>query len=228
MGRDGRRSPSPAEIPRPTSFRSRRSASAPQAVIAREGRTILNYGPAGGYPPLREWIAAQHGVEPSQVVISTGSLAGFNFLMRAPVRGRRPGRHRGAELRPHDRRPAAASAPTIESVPLTDAGLDLDRLESLLATGPYPEAALHDPDLPEPVGPDALARAAPCARRARAGEGLPRLRGRPVPSRPLLRAIRCRACTSSPAGRASSSRRRSRRRALRAFASATWSCRPSS
>ena len=49
-------------------------------MIGREGRTILNYGPAGGYPPLREWIAAQHGVEASQVVIS------LTEPMLAPVR----------------------------------------------------------------------------------------------------------------------------------------------
>ena len=50
-------------------------AECAQAVIAREGRTILNYGPAGGYAPLRERLAAEHGVEPSQILISTGSLA---------------------------------------------------------------------------------------------------------------------------------------------------------
>ena len=29
-----------------------------RAVVERDGKTILNYGPVGGYGPLREWVAA--------------------------------------------------------------------------------------------------------------------------------------------------------------------------
>ena len=61
------------------------------------------------------------------------------------------------------------------------------------------------------------------ARQAR--EGRPaRPRGRPVRARPLRGQGRCRPCSSSRAGRTSSTARRSRRRSRRACGSATSSC----
>src|SRR5262245_44674622 len=38
------------------------------------------YGPATGYPPLREWIAARHGVDADRVLITNGSLQADAFL----------------------------------------------------------------------------------------------------------------------------------------------------
>ena len=55
---------------------------AANTAVKRDGRTILNYGPPGGYGPLREWIAERHDVEPSRVLVTNGSLQGFNFVMR--------------------------------------------------------------------------------------------------------------------------------------------------
>ena len=122
-----------------------------QAVIARDGRTILNYGPAGGYPPLREWIAAQHGVEQSQVVISTGSLTGFNFLMRHLFAD---GGRAVIEAPSYDRTIVVLRSvrAEISSVPLTDAGLDLDRLESVVADGPVPKVVYTIPTFQNPSG----------------------------------------------------------------------------
>ena len=121
-----------------------------QTVIAREGRTILNYGPAGGYPPLREWIAGQHGVEPSQVIISTGSLTGFNFLMRHLFAG---GGGAVIEAPSYDRTIVVLRGvgAEIEAVPLSDAGLDLDRLESIVGAGP-PKVLYTIPTFQNPSG----------------------------------------------------------------------------
>jgi 2-aminoadipate transaminase len=55
-------------------------ADCARAAIERDGATVLNYGPAGGYAPLREWIADRHRVEPERVVLTNGSLQGFRFL----------------------------------------------------------------------------------------------------------------------------------------------------
>ena len=55
-------------------------AACAQAVLERDGHTILSYGPSPGYGPLREWLAARHGVEPSRVFLTNGSLQGFVFL----------------------------------------------------------------------------------------------------------------------------------------------------
>jgi DNA-binding transcriptional MocR family regulator len=122
-----------------------------QAVIAREGRTILNYGPASGYGPMREWIAAQHGAEASQIVISTGSLTGFNFLMRHLYGD---GGRAVIEAPSYDRTIGVLSAlkAELEAVPLTDAGLDLDRLESILATGTTPKVLYTIPTFQNPSG----------------------------------------------------------------------------
>ena len=45
-----------------------------------DGETVLSYGPGGGYALLREWIAERHDVEPAQVVLTNGSLQGFQFV----------------------------------------------------------------------------------------------------------------------------------------------------
>ena len=42
------------------------------------------YGTAVGYPPLREWIADKHGVEPERVLVTNGSLQADAFLFDAP------------------------------------------------------------------------------------------------------------------------------------------------
>lgn len=51
-----------------------------RAALARDGSTILSYGAASGYAPLREWVGERHGVEPGRVVLTNGSLEGFLFL----------------------------------------------------------------------------------------------------------------------------------------------------
>ena len=61
-------------------------ADCARAALERDGHAILSYGPGGGYGPLRERLAEQHGVEPSRVVITSGSLQGFAFLAEQLVR----------------------------------------------------------------------------------------------------------------------------------------------
>jgi DNA-binding transcriptional MocR family regulator len=50
-------------------------------AIRRDGRIALNYGAPGGYGPLREWLAERHGVRPSQVLATPGSMLGLNLLV---------------------------------------------------------------------------------------------------------------------------------------------------
>lgn len=106
-------------------------AECAQAVLARAGRELLNYGPAGGHGPLRERLAAEHGVDPSQVVISTGSLAGFNFLIRALLAD---GGAAVVEAPSYDRTIVALRSlgADVASVPLREDGLDLERLEAIV------------------------------------------------------------------------------------------------
>ena len=46
---------------------------------------MTGYGTAIGYPPLREWIAERHDVEPSRVIVTNGSMQADAFLFDALV-----------------------------------------------------------------------------------------------------------------------------------------------
>src|SRR3954453_22042194 len=76
-------------VPAPECLPVEQLADCARAAIERDGRTVLSYGPSPGYAPLREWIAARHGVEPSRIFVPTGSLQGFVFLAQRLARGRR-------------------------------------------------------------------------------------------------------------------------------------------
>ncbi|MFJ9381678.1 PLP-dependent aminotransferase family protein [Streptomyces sp. NPDC101455] len=49
-------------------------AQAVQGVLARDAGTTLGYGSPAGYQPLREWVAARHGVDPCCVMITPGAM----------------------------------------------------------------------------------------------------------------------------------------------------------
>jgi 2-aminoadipate transaminase len=74
-------------VPAPECLAVDELADCAHAALERDGRTILSYGPGGGYGPLREWLAEKHGVEPGRIVITSGSLQGFVFLAEQLVRG---------------------------------------------------------------------------------------------------------------------------------------------
>src|SRR5919108_1943050 len=121
-----------------------------RAALERDGATALNYGPPGGYPPLREWIAERHGVAPSRVIVTNGSLQGFNFLARHFVGA---GVRFVVEAPCYDRslsilRRLGADA---EQVPLADDGLDLAALRTALS-GAGPALVYTIPTFQNPSG----------------------------------------------------------------------------
>ena len=73
-------------VPAPECLPVEELADCARAAILAGGASVLLYGPGGGYPPLREWIAERHGVEPARVVITSGSLQGFVFLAEQLVK----------------------------------------------------------------------------------------------------------------------------------------------
>src|ERR671935_1228814 len=75
-------------VPAPECLPVEELADCARAAVERDGHTVLSYGPVAGYGPLREWIAARHGVEPGRVLVTNGSLQGFVFLAQR-FRGRR-------------------------------------------------------------------------------------------------------------------------------------------
>jgi DNA-binding transcriptional MocR family regulator len=125
-------------------------AAAEQAFASDPGG-VTAYGTAIGYPPLREWIAEFHQVEPEQVMVTNGSMQADAFLFEALVEQgdtvivERPTydrtllslRNRGADVRP---------------VELEADGIDVAAVERVLATGAKPKLAHIIPNFQNPAG----------------------------------------------------------------------------
>ncbi|MEY2533869.1 MAG: 2-aminoadipate transaminase, partial [bacterium] len=88
-------------------------------VFDNDPAGATGYGTAIGYPPLRQWIADQHQVDPAQVIVTNGSMQAdaflYDHLVAAgdPVVVERPTydrtllglRERGADIRPIELEP---------------------------------------------------------------------------------------------------------------------------
>jgi DNA-binding transcriptional MocR family regulator len=114
-------------VPAPECLAVEELADCARAALERDGRTILSYGPGGGYGPLREWLAERHGVEPGRVVITSGSLQGFVFLSERLVR---PGTRVLVEAPTYDRplKILTRLGAEIVTVPMDEEGLIPDEL----------------------------------------------------------------------------------------------------
>jgi 2-aminoadipate transaminase len=109
------------------------------------------YGTSIGYVPLRAWIAERHDVDPSQVLVTNGSMQADAFLFDQlvsdgdPVVVERPTydrtllslRGRGADVR---------------AVELEPDGIDVSGLSSLLGDGLKPKLAHIIPNFQNPAG----------------------------------------------------------------------------
>ena len=177
-------------VPAPECLPVEELADCARAALERDGRTILSYGPSPGYGPLREWIAARHGVEPGRVLLTNGSLQGLVFLAQQLARGRRV----LVERPTYDRPLKILRELGAEVVPLRcdDDGLDPDALERELGRGETPAFLYVIPTFQNPSG-----RTLPLERRRRICElasahgllvveddpyGLVRFEGEPLPS----------------------------------------------
>src|SRR5215212_12209891 len=108
-------------VPAPECIPVAELADCARAAIERDGTTVLSYGPVGGYQPLRDWIAARHGVDASRVLVTNGSLQGIAFLA-----DRFAGRRVLVELPTYDRPLKLLAARGVEVTPVAmdDQGLD--------------------------------------------------------------------------------------------------------
>ena len=113
-------------------------ADCARAAVERD-RSVLAYGPGGGYGPLREWLAARHGVEPARVILTNGGLQGIAFVFEELL-AQRPGRVL-VEGPTYDRplkllaRLGDRLGAEVVPLPMDDEGLDPDALERELAAG---------------------------------------------------------------------------------------------
>jgi 2-aminoadipate transaminase len=109
------------------------------------------YGTAIGYVPLREWIAEQHSVEPSQVVVTNGSMQADAFLFDQLVE---PSDTVIVERPTYDRtllglRQRLAD---IRMVELEHDGIDVDGVANLIDAGVEPKLAHIIPNFQNPAG----------------------------------------------------------------------------
>ncbi len=77
-------------LPSPATFPIKEMRAAYDAVLTREGRVALQYGPSDGYAPLREWIADSLStggarILPEQVLMLSGSQQGLDLLGKVLV-----------------------------------------------------------------------------------------------------------------------------------------------
>ena len=124
---------------------------AAQRAFSEDPGGTTAYGTAVGYVPLREWIAAKHGVEVEQVLVTNGSMqadaflfallvqAGNTVVVESPTYDRTllNLRNRGAEIR---------------MIELQTDGIDVAALQDLLEDGLRPTLAHIIPNFQNPAG----------------------------------------------------------------------------
>lgn len=125
-------------------------------VLEKDGKNLLQYGPTAGYPPLREFIAERLrerdvAASSENVLIVNGSQQALDLVCRTL-------------LDPGDR--VALESPTytivlsllaqyragVEPVPMTERGMDLEVLETLLERGVRPKLVFTMPTFHNPTG----------------------------------------------------------------------------
>jgi 2-aminoadipate transaminase len=137
-------------VPAPECLPVDELADCARVAIERDGKTILSYGPSGGYGPLREWLAARHDVEPARIFITNGSLQGFVFLAQRLAVGKRVLVERPTYDRPL--KILRELGAHIEGLRCDDEGLDPDALEEALKRGEKPAFVYLIPTFQNPSG----------------------------------------------------------------------------
>jgi DNA-binding transcriptional MocR family regulator len=132
-------------VPGPQLLPIEELADCAKAAIERDGASALLYGHTLGYQPLRNWIGERHGVDPSRVVVTNGSLQAFHFVLsvfgNAGVIVERPTYDRPRKI-----------LSRFDEVSLDDNGLDVDELERLLDHVSPPAFLYTIPTFQNPAG----------------------------------------------------------------------------
>jgi DNA-binding transcriptional MocR family regulator len=121
-------------------------------AFERDPAGTTAYGTAVGYAPLREWIAAKHGVDASQVIVTNGSMQADAFLFETLVK---PGDPVVVEKPTYDRTllNLRGRGADVRMVNLETDGIDVAELETLLRDeGVRPTLAHVIPNFQNPAG----------------------------------------------------------------------------
>ena len=138
-------------VPAPECVPVEELAECARAALHDDGATILSYGAAGGYAPLRAQIAEEHGVSPQRVVLTNGSLQGFALLAQVLAGG---GGRVLVEAPTYDRPLKILGSLGAEVVPIRcdDEGIDVDALDAELRRGAHPAFLYVIPTFQNPTG----------------------------------------------------------------------------
>ena len=125
--------------------------AAAESAFSSDPGGVTGYGTAIGYPPLRQWIAERHQVEPEQVMVTNGSMQADAFLFDALVE---PGDVVIAERPTYDRTLLSLRqrGADVRMVELEPDGIDVAALERVLAAGAAPKLAHIIPNFQNPAG----------------------------------------------------------------------------
>jgi 2-aminoadipate transaminase len=137
-------------VPAPECIPVRELAECAHAVLEADGETVLNYGPAGGYGPLREWLAQRHGVAAGEILVTNGSLQALGLLATRLGAERRllveaPTYDRALTI-------AARLGIAVHDVPHDHEGIDLEALERELRRDASPAFLYLLPTFQNPSG----------------------------------------------------------------------------
>jgi DNA-binding transcriptional MocR family regulator len=125
-------------------------ADCARTALERDGRTILSYGAAAGYTPLRALIAQWYGVHPSRVVLTNGSLHGLALLARRLARGKNV----VAEYPIYDRAETVllAAEASLLGAPMEEEGVNAEEIHNMLVQYSTPALIYTIPSFHNPTG----------------------------------------------------------------------------
>jgi 2-aminoadipate transaminase len=137
-------------VPANESFPVGELIDAGRAALEQHGTTLLQYGPALGFAPLREWLAHWQGVAPNQVLTANGSLQLIEFLCHDLVR---PGDVVFTESPTYDRTLTLLRRhhAEVRGIPLEPDGPNIEALEKELKLR-VPKFFYIIPDFQNPAG----------------------------------------------------------------------------
>jgi 2-aminoadipate transaminase len=125
--------------------------AAAEQAFTNDPAGLTGYGTSVGYPPLRQWIADRHGVEPERVLVTNGSMQADAFLFDALVG---PGDSVIVERPTYDRTLLSLRGrdADVRMVELEPDGIDVAALERVLVAGATPKLAHIIPNFQNPAG----------------------------------------------------------------------------
>ena len=138
-------------VPPPESFPFEQIAECSNSILDRDYERVLQYGSAGGYRPLRSWLAGQYHSDENRVAVGQGSLQLLDTIARISLK---PGSIVYIEAPSYDRALTIfhRAGADVVGIPLCSDGLDVEMVETRLKAGERPVLFYIIPDFQNPSG----------------------------------------------------------------------------